>query len=131
MTRSQALLGARLIGVGRVLFGAAMVAKPAAVTTPWLGDVAKTSGAQVAVRGLGIRDLMLGALALHTVNHPQVGPRYVAACAVNDAVDLAATLAGRRSLPDNGVVGTVALAGGIVAASLYISRVLQQTAPAA
>jgi hypothetical protein len=130
VTRSQALLGARLIAVGRVLFGAAMVAKPAQVTGPWLGADAATAGTQVAVRALGIRDLMLGAMTLHTVGHPQVGPRWVATCAVNDAVDMLATLAARDKLPGRGVAGTVALAGGTVAASLAIAGVLKRTAPA-
>ncbi len=130
MTRSQALLGARLIAVGRVLFGAAMVARPAKVTTPWLGGTAATAGTQVAVRALGIRDLMLGAMTLHTLNHPQVGPRWVATCAVNDFVDMVSTLKGRDELPSRGVAGTVALAGGTVVASLAVARSLQATAPA-
>ncbi len=130
MTRSQAMLGARLIAVGRVLFGAAMVAKPAQVTTPWLGGTASTAGTQVAVRALGIRDLMLGAMTLHTLNHPQVGPRWVATCAVNDFVDMVSTIAGRDELPARGVAGTVALAGGTVVASVAIAGVLQRTAPA-
>ncbi|MCW3039760.1 MAG: hypothetical protein JWM31_1665 [Solirubrobacterales bacterium] len=131
MTRSQALLGARLIAAGRVLFGAAMVARPAQVTTPWLGGTAATAGTQVAVRALGIRDLMLGAMTLHTVAHPQIGPRWVATCAINDAVDMLSTLAGRDELPSRGVAGTVALAGGTVVASVAIAGVLRRTAPPA
>lgn len=129
LSRSQALLGARLIAAGRVAFGAAMVARPAQVTGPWLGGSASTAGTQVAVRALGIRDLVLGALALHTISNPQVGPRMVATCALNDAVDLVATLAGRDELPSRGVAGTVALAGGTVVASIAIAGALKQTAP--
>jgi hypothetical protein len=128
VSRSQALLGARLIAVGRVLFGIALVARPEQTSRRWLGGAAGTAGTQVAVRGLGIRDLMLGAMTLHTLSHPQIGPRWVATCAVNDAVDLVATYAGRDELPSSGVAGTVALAGGTVAASLGIAAVLKRTA---
>ncbi|WP_354697632.1 hypothetical protein DSM112329_03268 [Paraconexibacter sp. AEG42_29] len=131
MSRSQALLAGRLIAAGRVLFGIALVAKPEATTRRWLGGSAATAGTQVAVRALGIRDLMLGAMTLHTVAHPQIGPRWVATCAINDAVDLVATLKARDELPSSGVAGTVALAGGTVVASVAIAGVLKRTAPPA
>lgn len=130
MTRSQALLGARLIAVGRVLFGIGLLARPAALTRRWLGAPADTTGTQVAVRALGVRDAMLGALTLHTLGHPQIGARWVATCAVNDAVDMAATIAGRRDLPKSGVAATAVLAGGTVAASVAIAATLKATAPA-
>jgi hypothetical protein len=130
MSRAQALLGARLIAVGRVLFGLALVAKPAPVTRRWLGGSAETAGTQAAVRALGIRDAILGLITLHTLSHPQIGPRWVATCAVADAVDLAATVAARDELPSSGVAGTAALAGGTVVASVAIAGVLKRTAPA-
>lgn len=128
MSRSQALLAARLIAAGRVLFGIALVARPEQTTRRWLGGSAGTAGTQAAVRGLGIRDLILGAITLHTLSHPQVGPRWVATCAVADTVDLLATVAGRDELPSSGVAGTAALAGGTALASVAIAGVLQRTA---
>ncbi|UTI62380.1 hypothetical protein NBH00_13520 [Paraconexibacter antarcticus] len=129
MSRSRALLVARLIAAGRVAFGVALVAKPEQTTRRWLGGSAATAGTQAAVRGLGIRDLLLGAITLHTLNHPQVGPRWVATCAVADSVDLFATVAARDELPSSGVAGTVALAGGTAAVSVAIAGVLRRTAP--
>lgn len=131
MSRSQALLGARLIAVGRVLFGIALVARPEQTTKRWLGGGAATAATQTAVRGLGIRDLILGAITLHTLNHPEVGPRWVATCAVGDTVDLLATVAARDELPSSGVIGTAALAGGTAAASIVIAGALKRTAPSA
>jgi hypothetical protein len=102
---------ARMIGAGRVVFGAAMVAVPRLATRGWVGDDADRAGTQVAVRALGIRDLILGAMTLHTAGHPQVASRWVAMCALADAVDLGATVAARDRLPRTGVVATVAIAG--------------------
>jgi hypothetical protein len=130
VSRAQALLGARLIAVGRVLFGIALVVKPAPVTRRWLGGSAEAAGTQAAVRALGIRDAILGMITLHTLSHPQIGPRWVATCAVADAVDLAATVVARDELPASGVAGTAALAGGTVVASVAIAGVLKRTAPA-
>lgn len=129
MSRSQALLGARLIAVGRVLFGIALVARPEQVSKRWLGGSASTAGTQTAVRGLGIRDTILGLITLHTLSHPQIGPRWVATCAVGDAVDLLATVAARDELPSSGVAGTAALAGGTAVASVVIAGALKRTAP--
>lgn len=131
MSRSQALLAGRFIAAGRVLFGIALVARPEQTTRRWLGGSAGTAGTQAAVRGLGIRDVILGMITLHTVSHPQIGPRWVATCAVGDAVDLVATIKARDELPSSGVAGTAALAGGTVVASIAVAGVLKRTAAAA
>jgi hypothetical protein len=131
VSRSQALLGARLIAVGRVLFGIALVVRPEQTSKRWLGGSASTAGTKVAVQGLGIRDAVLGLITLHTLSHPQIGPRWVATCAINDAVDLYATVSARDELPSSGVLGTAVLASGTVAASVAIAGTLKRTAPSA
>ena len=60
------------------------------------------------MRSIGVRDLVLGMIALHTLDHPEVGPRWQATCAVVDTVDLLATGAARKDLPAAGVAGTAA-----------------------
>lgn len=110
---------ARAIGAGRVAFGVAMLVAPRAVGRAWVGDDGDRPGASALVRALGVRDLVLGLLALHTLDHPQVGPRYQRTLAVCDAVDLLATLAVRDHLPPAAVAGTAAVAGGAVAGGLY------------
>ena len=64
-------------------------------------------------------------IALHTLDHPEVGPRWQATCAVVDTVDLLATGAARKDLPAAGVAGTAAVAGGAAAAGFYFSRALK------
>ena len=53
---------ARGIAAGRLGFGVALLAAPERLTGPWLGRRdARRAGTVVAVRGLGARDLALGA----------------------------------------------------------------------
>jgi hypothetical protein len=125
------LTAARIMAGGRVLLGAALLAVPEQASRPWLGDVSATGGGRVAVRALGIRDLLLGAITLHTLSHPQVGPRWVQACALADAVDAVATFAEREQLPTVGAWGTVALAGGSTVAGLVIAGRLKSAGASA
>jgi uncharacterized protein (DUF1501 family) len=69
---------------------------------------------------------VMGAIALHTIEHPEVGPRWQATCAVVDATDLLATVAARADLPPRGVASTALVAGGSAAAGLYCSRALRR-----
>ena len=103
---------ARAIAAGRVLAGVAFLAAPALAGRGWIGEDAERAGVQAIFRALGIRDLILGALTLHVVDRPGVGPRTVATCAVADAVDFTATLAARGSLPPVAAAGAPAIAGG-------------------
>jgi hypothetical protein len=63
-----------------------------------------------------VRDLIVGALTLHVVDRPGLGPRTVATMALADAVDFAATLAVRDQLPPVAAAGALAMAGGCAAA---------------
>ena len=107
---------ARLVAAGRVGFGLALLAIPERVTGPWLGKDAARVGTQVVTRGLGARDVALGAGAL-IVPSAQLRP-WVAAAIVADAADLAGTLAAGDALPGSGrvLVGSVAAAGVVLGA---------------
>ena len=107
---------ARAIAAGRLLIGAGMVAAPGLAARAWIGGDANRPGAQVLCRGLGVRDLIVGALTLHVVDRPGLGPRTVATMALADAVDFAATLAVRDQLPPVAAAGALAMAGGCAAA---------------
>ncbi len=117
----NAVRAAQALAVGRVAIGAALLLAPKAAGRPWIGDAAAQDSTQVVTRGLGARDMVMGLIALHTAAHPQVGPRWQRTLAGCDAVDLAATLLARRSLPRNGVLGTAALAGGAVAVEALVA----------
>jgi hypothetical protein len=102
------------IAIGRLGFGAAMLAVPERVTRPWIGAEARGAGTQVVVRSLGARDLVIGAGALTSSGADQ--QRWLLAALVSDATDLIASLAAGATLPLRGRVLVVAAAGGAVAA---------------
>jgi hypothetical protein len=102
---------ARLVAAGRVGFGVALMLSPERLTTLWLGDDAARTGTRVVTRGLGARDLALGAGALAA---GEADLRlWAAAGIVADVADLVATVSAGDSLPVTGrlLVGAVASAG--------------------
>jgi hypothetical protein len=110
---------------GRLAFGAGLVAATARVAGPWLGEDARRPGAtQLAVRGLGGRDLVLAAgLVGAALTGAPLRP-WLVACAAGDAIDLAATLAvPDGQLPPRSKPGTAALAGtsGAIGAALAVA----------
>jgi hypothetical protein len=113
---------ARALALGRVAFGAAALVAPRLATRGWIGPTAAEPGATVLARALGVRDVIMGGLALHVVDRPGVGRRTYATFALADTVDLLATVAARRGLPPSGAALAVAVAGGGAAAGLAISR---------
>src|SRR3954449_3046007 len=93
---------ARVYGAGRVAVGAALLLAPRRLGRVWLGRPADTPAGAVAMRALGLRDAVLGAMALHPLHHPQGAPRWERHRAAVDAVHLAATAAARSALPPVG-----------------------------
>lgn len=116
---------ARGIAAGRLAIGVGLMAAPKPFSSGWLGEVSGTPGGDVAMRALGVRDAILGGITLHTLNHPEVGPRWVAMCGVADAVDFAATVAARKGLPRQ-AVGVIALAGGSAVAGFALAAALKR-----
>ena len=112
----NAALIARAVAAGRIGFGVGLILTPERLTTPWLGSDAARTGTRVVTRGLGARDLALGAGALAAT--PADLRRWVAAGMVADAADLVATVAAGDSLPVGGrvIVGAVASAGAALGA---------------
>jgi len=106
----NAALTARLVAAGRIGFGVALILVPERVTAPWLGRDAGRAGTRIVSRGLGARDLALGAGAL-AVAEAQLRP-WVAAAIVADAADLVSTVVAGDSLPLSGRVLVSAVASG-------------------
>jgi hypothetical protein len=102
---------ARVYGAGRAGLGAALLIAPRGLGRIWLGRPGGGPAGSVAMRALGVRDLVLGAIVLHTLDHPEVAPRWQRTCAAVDAVDLVATAAARHALPRVGSALVMALAG--------------------
>jgi hypothetical protein len=115
---------ARAYGAGRVALGAALLVAPRALGRVWLGRAAAGPAGSVAMRALGVRDLVLGAIALHTLDHPDVAPRWQRTCAAVDAVDLVATAAARPGLPRVGSTLVMATAVAGAATGAWLGREL-------
>lgn len=116
---------ARAIGAGRIAIGLGLLAAPSALGRRWLGDGGATPATQAVLRGMGVRDALIGMAQVHTAADPERGHRWARTSAIADVTDLAATLAVRRNLPASGVRGTVALAGSAAISGLVTSRLLR------
>jgi hypothetical protein len=109
-TRRKVAVGFAALRIGYAL---GLLAAPERVARAWVGSAADSPGGDVALRGLGARDLVLSAgVAAFALSGRDARP-WLAACAVSDAADLSATLlAPGSALPDRAKPGAVALAGG-------------------
>ena len=121
-----ALHAGRAIAAGRVAAGFALLLAPGRTSRAWVGD--QGPAGEVLTRCVGVRDLVMGGIALHTVDHPQVGPRWVATCALADAVDAGASYAARRALPPVGAVWVPAIASASAVVGLAASVALRRRA---
>jgi hypothetical protein len=116
-----------LVALGRLAFGVGLIAAPARVASGWLGGDAARPAAQVAIRGLGARDVALSAGALSTLGDTAALRRWVAAAAACDLTDVAVALATpSEALPSNARWGTVALGGGTALAGLLLLAALDR-----
>jgi hypothetical protein len=114
-----AALTARLVAAARIGFGAGLVLAPGRLTSVWLGPDSAAAGTQTVSRGLGARDIALGAGALAAPDSQLRA--WVLAGVAADAADLVATVAAGESLPRRGrlVVGAVAGAGVALGAAAW------------
>ena len=124
--------GALAVAAGRVALGLTALAWPAVPARPWVGASADDLAARVFGRALGARDLALGLGALAALARPGAEPgpaaSWVAAGAVSDALDVAASLASWDDLPRltrwlvAASAGGAALTGAAAALTSVISR---------
>lgn len=108
--------GATVVAAGRVALGLTALAWPLVPARPWVGASADDVAARVFGRALGARDLALGlgALAALQRSSAETGSAgaWVAAGALSDALDVAASLSSWRDLPRVTRWLVVASAGG-------------------
>jgi hypothetical protein len=110
-----------VFSLGRIAFGAGLIAAPGRVAGGWLSADAQRPGTKVAVRGLGARDVALAAGLARAARGDGAMRPWLVACIACDAADIASTLGAGDALPPRARWGTVALAGaaaGIGAALL-------------
>jgi hypothetical protein len=113
---------------GRVALGVALLVVPRVFGRMWLGRPGRGPAGAVTMRALGVRDLVLGGIALHTLDHPDVAPRWQRTCAAVDAVDLLATAAARPGPPPVGSALVMALAGAGAATGAWLGQALRPAA---
>jgi len=92
--------GATAVAAGRVAIGLTALARPSLPARPWVGAGPDDLAASVFGRALGARDLALGLGALDALRRPDgdVGT-WVAAGAISDALDVAASALAWQRLP--------------------------------
>jgi hypothetical protein len=111
----------RLLSAGlaanRIAFGVGYLAAPERTGRRWIGRRAKHDAVQVFTRALGARDLALGAGALQAIarGRSEEARLWMAGHAVADGADALATLAARRSLPDDAFRFAMGMAAGSTA----------------
>ena len=125
--------GALTVAAGRVALGLTALAWPAVPARPWVGASADDLAARVFGRALGARDLALGLGALVALARPGDAPgpsaSWVAAGALSDALDVAASVASWSDLPRvtrwlvAASAGGAALTGAAAALTSVASRV--------
>jgi hypothetical protein len=124
--------GTTAIAAGRVALGLTALVRPSVPARPWVGASADDLAARVFGRALGARDLSLGLGALIALRRPPAeageAVRWVAAGAVSDALDVAASVSSWPDLPRAGrwmvaaSAGGAALAGAAGALALWQNR---------
>ena len=104
---------ARAAAAARAVIGVALLAAPGPAGKRWLGEVSEQPGAQVAISGLGARDLALGLGTLWALGGRRRAARgWLLASGGADVADLLATARFRKGLGTAAVAGTAAIAGG-------------------
>ena len=122
--------GAWAVAAGRVALGLTALAWPSIPARPWVGATADEVSVRVFGRALGARDLALGAGALVALQRQAAEPgpasAWVAAGALSDALDVAASLSSWGGLPRTTRWLVVASAGGAALAGAAGALVLRR-----
>ncbi|CAN5575541.1 hypothetical protein BH20ACT18_BH20ACT18_04350 [soil metagenome] len=95
----------------RIAYGAGLMLTPDSLTKRWLGEGGRQPAAQVALRGLGAREVVLHAGGLLAALRGKPIRPWIAASIAGDIVDILATTAGREGLPEKAAPATLAVAG--------------------
>jgi hypothetical protein len=111
---------ALVAGVGRILIGAPLSARPD-IARRWIGDDAAGRASQALTRGLAGRDIALGAGLMAAVIRDEGVPLWLAAGAIADTADLVGTAIAGDALPTRPRIATMALAGAAALVGGYLA----------
>lgn len=113
---------ARLLAGARVAIGLALFVAPRQAGRRWVGDEVDHAGTRMAMRGLGARDVAIGAGLLAALERDGATHRWLEAGAVADLGDAAAVVIARDERPAGIVLATLAVAGGAAALGLWLRQ---------
>jgi hypothetical protein len=110
---------ARALAINRIGFGLTYILFPNRAGS-WIGKTARDPRTQILIRALGARDLALatGSLVAMSREGSRSVQLWMAAQALADGTDLAATLAARQTLPLRNVLFAAGVAGASTAIAL-------------
>jgi hypothetical protein len=115
---------AAVISAGRVALGLALLAAPRRAARGWLGDESQRPATIELVRGIGARDLVLGAGVLANLRDGGSPGPWVAAALIADVADAGAAIAVGDGIPARGRWATAAIAGACAAAGAAVLATL-------
>lgn len=112
------------VAIGRIAIGAALAVAPEAAAARWIGADADRVPVQVALRGLGTRDVVLGAGTLAALGDRDAARAWLAGGILADGADLAGTAIAGAAIPRGGRIGVLVLAGGAIVAGAWVLATL-------
>ena len=113
---------ARLLGMGRIAIGVALVLAPRRFGRSWVGAAAESGGGRLALRATGARDIAIGYGVVRALDSGDPSTRlWVTLAGGCDLADAAATLAAYRSLPKRKRALSLVVSAG-AAASAFVAR---------
>lgn len=118
-------VAATAFGAVRVAYGVGLFAAPDRVARSWLGD-SLSDGARVGARGLGMRDAVSSAGVIAAANSGRDARPWLAACAIGDFADVAATLMAGDGLPERSKPATAAVAGAFGMLGIGLALALER-----
>ncbi len=110
----------------RVAYGAGLIAAPERLARRWLGPTAADAPVQVALRGLGGREVAVHGLAIAAALRGAPVRPLLGVSIAGDLSDIAATAAGRRGLPSGSAPATLAVAGGSALVTAAVAAVVDR-----
>jgi hypothetical protein len=108
----------------RVGYGLALITAPRRLALRWLGPAAEDAPLQVALRSLGVREVILHTGGLLALTRREPIRPWLAASAAGDLTDVLATALGRRRLPRGSTTATLIVGGGAALASMGLTVAL-------
>jgi hypothetical protein len=109
-----------VLGV-RIAYGVTLMIAPGRLTLRWLGPDSSRAPAQVPLRGLGAREIVLHTGAVIAAVRDRPLRPWLAGSIAGDCADIAATVIGRAELPDGAPLATAVVAGAsaLISAALF------------